>query len=373
MNIKKYCPYCASGLLDKYVEGKTRLFCPSCNKPIYENPLPATAAVVINDKNEVLLVKRKVEPQKGNWCLPGGFIELDETPESGCLRELQEETGLDAEIDRLIGVYPSKSPIHNWVLVIGFAVKNMKGTILPGDDCEDAVFFKLEPEPTLAFKSHQSILRKALNSDRSRKPGLKTGDFGAYVITSGDHREIARQACRAGARILQYRDKTSTRKELLRTAQTIREITAQHNTLFIMNDFIDIALLAAADGVHLGQDDIPLAQARKLVPLGFIIGCSTHSLAQALEAEKSGADYIGSGPVFATPTKEHYTPIGIDCVKQVVQTVHIPVVAIGGLNLQNIPGLYAAGIRNFAMVRAFQENTGETIKKINDMTNPAGS
>ncbi|UCH93242.1 MAG: thiamine phosphate synthase, partial [Candidatus Aminicenantes bacterium] len=145
----------------------------------------------------------------------------------------------------------------------------------------------------------------------------------------------------------------------------IRKITGRYGTLFIVNDFIDIALIVKADGVHLGQEDIPIAEARKIVPSGFVIGRSTHSLDQALEAEKQGADYIGSGPVFATPTKEDYIPIGVDTVKQVIDKVGIPVVAIGGLNLDNISELRKVGVRNFAMVRAFQGNTEEVVKKIN--------
>ena len=134
---------------------------------------------------------------------------------------------------------------------------------------------------------------------------------------------------------------------------------------FIVNDSIDIALLAGADGVHLGQDDIPIIEARKITPPGFLIGISTHSLEQALEAERLGADYIGSGPVFATPTKEDYVPIGPETVKRVLQSVHIPVVAIGGLNMDNLPELRAVGAKNFAMVRAFQVKTEETVKRIN--------
>jgi thiamine-phosphate pyrophosphorylase len=152
---------------------------------------------------------------------------------------------------------------------------------------------------------------------------------------------------------------------MLKSAGEIRKITAADNTLFIVNDFIDIALLAGADGVHLGQDDIPIAEARKITPPDFIIGVSTHSLTQALEAEKQGADYIGCGPVFATPTKENYPPIGPDTVKQVIESVHIPVVTIGGLDLDNIPLLRKVGARNFAMVRALQNNTETVIEKIN--------
>jgi thiamine-phosphate pyrophosphorylase len=366
MNKKKYCFSCAAALTKKYVDGRVRLFCPECGKPVYENPLPATAAVVFNECNEILLAKRSVEPKKGEWCLPGGFIELDETPENGCLRELHEETGLEAEVDKLVGVYPSKSPIHNWVLVIGYVIKNVKGAIRAGDDCEEAAYFSLESAPPVAFRSHRAILKKVLSSREPGYGGLKIPkEFGAYVITANNHIEIAEKACSAGARILQYRDKVSGRAELLKTAQKIRAITAKYNTLFIVNDFIDTALLAKADGVHLGQDDIPVTEARKLTAPGFIIGCSTHSVAQAAAAEKAGADYIGSGPVFATPTKESYLPIGIDCVKQVVKQVKIPVVAIGGLNLDNIDELRSVGVGSFAMVRAFQKNTAGIVKKIN--------
>jgi thiamine-phosphate pyrophosphorylase len=189
--------------------------------------------------------------------------------------------------------------------------------------------------------------------------------FGSYVITSKDHLKIAREACRAGARIVQYRDKNSTRKEILETAGKIREITRDFNSLFIVNDYLDIALICGADGVHLGQDDVPIRRAREITPDGFIIGVSTHSLEQAIEAEKAGADYIGVGPVFATPTKENYAPIGLSVVKEVIKSVNIPVVAIGGIDIDSIEELVEIGVRNVAMVRAFQEKTGEKVKKTN--------
>lgn len=152
---------------------------------------------------------------------------------------------------------------------------------------------------------------------------------------------------------------------MLETAFAIREITRSQKTLFIVNDYIDIAMLVGADGVHLGQDDIPIAEARRLAPPGFIIGISTHSLQQAVEAEKQGADYIGSGPLFATPTKENYIPIGLETLEKVLKTVRLPVVAIGGINLQNLAQVRAAGAKNVAMVRAFQENTEQVVQEVN--------
>jgi thiamine-phosphate diphosphorylase len=370
MNTKRFCHFCGSQLTDKFIESRTRLFCRDCNRPIYENPIPATAAVVFNKNHEVLLVKRNIEPKAGQWCLPGGFLELDEPPENGCLRELKEETGLEGEIHRWAGNVLSESPIYKSVLVMGYCIKNIHGPLIAGDDCDEVAFFKPETMPPIAFQSHRKIFENAVKAETGKQRlmplDLKDpGCFGAYVITSGDHLEMAEKACKAGAKILQYREKQASRREMLETARGIRKLTEKSHTLFIVNDFIGIALLAKADGVHLGQDDIPIGEARELTPPGFIIGISTHSLKQALEAEKQGADYIGCGPVFTTPTKENYTPIGLDTVKQVIESVQIPVVAIGGLNLGNIPELRKAGVKNFAMVRALQKDPETVIKTIN--------
>ncbi len=360
---KNFCPQCGRSLIEKYIEERHRLFCQHCLVPIYENPVPATAAIVLNEKGELLLVKRDREPKTGQWCLPGGYLELNETPEAGCLRELREETGLEGDIDHWHGNVTGDSPFYKSILLLGYSIKNIRGHLTPGDDCQDARFFKLSEMPPVAFRSHREILAHAIGL--AHKPRNMPAELGAYVITSGDHLDIAQKACQAGARILQYRDKNPDRRHVLQTARTIREITRPFSTLFIVNDFIDIALLADADGVHLGQEDIPIAEARKITPPHFIIGLSTHSLAQALEAEKQGADYIGSGPIFATPTKAHYLPIGVATLTQVLAAVRIPVVAIGGLNPQNIPALQNLGAKNFAMVRAFQQDTATVIGQIN--------
>ena len=373
---KRFCHFCGGPLIEKMVEDRSRLYCNSCGLPIYENPIPATAAVVMNGDGEVLLVKRNVEPKAGEWCLPGGFVELYEDPEDACLRELKEETGLDGEIDGWAGNIISESPFYKSVMILGYLIKNIRGTLKAGDDSEEAKYFKpgTTAMPRLAFRSHRRVLENVLFhksvSGAGWRPAVRMdlsdpGCFGAYVITSSDHLETAKKACAAGARVLQYRDKKANRGEMLENARRIRELTVKSHTLFIVNDSIDIALLAGADGVHLGQDDIPIIEARKITPPGFLIGISTHSLEQALEAERLGADYIGSGPVFATPTKEDYVPIGPETVKRVLQSVHIPVVAIGGLNMDNLPELRAVGAKNFAMVRAFQVKTEETVKRIN--------
>jgi 8-oxo-dGTP diphosphatase len=159
---KKYCPYCAHLLVKKHIDGRTRFYCENCDTVIYKNPLPATASVIINN-NKILLVKRKFDPCRGEWSLPGGFIEIDEDPEAACLRELKEETGLNAEIDRIIDAYHSKSEIYDSVIVIGYLIKNITGNLVAGDDAEEAAYFDIKTLPSIAFKSHKMIIGKALN------------------------------------------------------------------------------------------------------------------------------------------------------------------------------------------------------------------
>ena len=162
MRDKNYCIYCGGILNNKIIEKTKRLFCKNCNEVIYENPIPATASVIIKD-NKVLLVKRKYDPKKGQWCLPGGFIELNETPENACLRELKEETGLSGKIDKLIDALHSSSLLYNSVIVIGYLIKDVKGNIVAGDDAEEVVFCDIKKLPQLAFNSHKSIIDKILS------------------------------------------------------------------------------------------------------------------------------------------------------------------------------------------------------------------
>lgn len=159
MRRKTNCYYCGTPLIQKWVEGATRLFCESCREPLYENPVPATSIIVTHDKADLLLVKRSVAPQKGFWCLPGGFIELRESPEQAALRELEEETGLIGQIDRLLGVTTNHSDRYNSVLMVGYLVKDCSGDLNPGDDASDAAYFDAGKLPEIAFDSHLWFIR----------------------------------------------------------------------------------------------------------------------------------------------------------------------------------------------------------------------
>ena len=183
-----------------------------------------------------------------------------------------------------------------------------------------------------------------------------------YVITCppkngpDGYESMVRSACQGGADIVQFRDKLVTGKERYTLAGRLRKICRAAGVLFIVNDALEVALAVEADGVHLGQDDLPIAEAKKLMhPMGvknFLVGCSTHSLAQAEEAERQGADYIGIGPVFATPTKPTYNPVGLELVRTVTSRVKTPHVAIGGIDASNVGQVLAAGARRVAVVRA---------------------
>jgi len=148
-------------LLEKDREKKVRPQCAQCGWIFYKNPVPAVACVVLNEQNEVLLVKRMFEPQAGQWALPSGYIEIWQTPEEAAVDELLEETGLVGEIDSFIGYYYGYSPIYERVLSLGYRMIIKGGELQAGDDAMEAKFFKQEIMPEIAFWSHQDFLIKS--------------------------------------------------------------------------------------------------------------------------------------------------------------------------------------------------------------------
>jgi 8-oxo-dGTP diphosphatase len=129
----------------------------------YENPLPSSAAFVRNGRGDILLVKRGVDPGKGEWALPSGFIEVDETPAEACLRELEEETGLVGRIKRLLGVYSQASTMYKNVIIIAYLVQ-AEGILRPGSDSMSAEFFAPDDLPPIAFPSHIEILKDGITT-----------------------------------------------------------------------------------------------------------------------------------------------------------------------------------------------------------------
>ena len=179
-----------------------------------------------------------------------------------------------------------------------------------------------------------------------------------YVITGdrGDEVETARvveAALEGGATVIQLRKKSMPLLGQFRLASALRTLTRAHEALLIINDHADLAIAADADGVHLGQDDLPPAAVRALPGFeGRLIGRSTHSLAQAQLAVHEGADYIAVGPVYPTPTKEGRPPVGTALVSRVAGVVDRPFVAVGGIDLETAPAVIDAGAPAIAVVRA---------------------
>ena len=179
-----------------------------------------------------------------------------------------------------------------------------------------------------------------------------------YVITPDAPPDqvvgIATAAVRGGADLVQLRHKTLARGELLDLARRIRAVTAQGGVLFVVNDHVDIALLSEADGVHLGPDDLSIASARRVAGDRLLIGASASSREAARAAVADGADYLGSGPAFATPIKTGKQVIGPKGVATIAVAMgpEVPVFAIGGIDESNLAHLIAEGLRRVCVIRA---------------------
>ncbi len=216
---------------------------------------------------------------------------------------------------------------------------------------------KLDPEKfkqarfTL-YTIEQNLLSKLLRQDKMKHI------LGLYIIIDTQalkgrsHIEVAAQAIRGGANIIQLRDKLHTKRELLPIAQQLKELCAEHNVPFIINDYLDLVLSADADGLHLGQNDLPIPVARKLLPMGKILGCSTTTVDQATTAESEGADYIAVGSMYPTISKETAKVVGLDRLRQIRQAVTLPLVAIGGITRHNAAEVIAAGADSVAVISA---------------------
>jgi len=182
--------------------------------------------------------------------------------------------------------------------------------------------------------------------------------LGLYVILDRqflggrDELDIVRQIIEGGARVIQLRDKQSKKGELLLVAQKLRELCSQAGVLFIINDYLDLAIAVDADGLHIGQEDLPLPVVRRELPIDKIVGCSVTTLSQATKAQAEGADYIAVGSIFPTTTKKEATVVGVDILRELKRMVSIPLVAIGGINQNNVDEVVAAGVDAVAVISA---------------------
>lgn len=171
----------------------------------------------------------------------------------------------------------------------------------------------------------------------------------AYVGVP-DVERVADAMIDGGVDLIQLRGKQQSVDELCKIAAALHELTSQSSTPLIANDHLEIGQRVPVEGIHVGQDDESVEAVRRAIGRDILVGKSTHSLAQAADAQREGADYIGFGPLFATPTKPEYEPIGLQDIAQVHRDGALPIFCIGGIKLENLPQVIAAGARRVVIV-----------------------
>ena len=200
-------------------------------------------------------------------------------------------------------------------------------------------------------------------------------DYSVYLVT--DHRnktdeeflKIIEEAIKGGTSIVQLREKTASTRDFYQLALKVKEITSKYDVPLLINDRIDIAIAVDSEGVHIGQDDMPADIARKIIGEDKILGVSASTVEEAEKAEKDGADYIGSGAVFPTSTKDDADSVSKEELKEIVDSIDIPVVAIGGITLENVGSLKDTGIAGFSVVSAIMsaDNPKEASQKLREI------
>lgn len=190
-------------------------------------------------------------------------------------------------------------------------------------------------------------------------------DYSLYLVTNNSEDEnkflnTIEEAIKGGTTIVQIREKNIETLDFYNLALKVKKITSKYNIPLIVNDRIDIALAIGADGIHVGQSDMPANVARELIG-DKILGVSAATVEEARKAEEDGADYIGTGAVFQTSTKKDATSVSKEELKNIINSINIPVVAIGGINLENAEELKNTGINGFSVVSAIMESDNPKI------------
>ncbi len=193
----------------------------------------------------------------------------------------------------------------------------------------------------------------------SAAAGTRPSTYLLYLVTDSglsrgrSHLRIVEAAIRGGVTIVQYREKNAPTRRMIEEADELRRLCRAAGVPFVVNDRLDVALAVDADGIHVGQDDMPASVARRLLGPGRILGVSAGSVEEARNAVDDGADYIGASPVFSTPTKpDAPAPLGIEGLRHIARAVQVPVVAIGGITAENGAAMREAGAAGIAVVSA---------------------
>ena len=230
---------------------------------------------------------------------------------------------------------------------------------------------ELEPEKFkqarfALYTIEQKLLSKLSRQDKTRHLTSLYAIIDSQALNRRSHIEVASQLIRAGVKTIQLRDKLRSKGELLPIAQQLKNLCSEHGVLFIVNDYLDLVLATDADGLHVGQKDLPVKVARKLLPIDRILGCSVTTVDQATAAESDGADYIAVGSIYPTASKEMAKVVGVERLRQIRRAVSLPLVAIGGINKDNAAEVSAAGADSVAAISAIlgAEDVEEAARQI---------
>ena len=210
---------------------------------------------------------------------------------------------------------------------------------------------KLQQARFQMYTIEKYLLSRLLRQDKAKLVKGLYAVIDTQALKGRSHLEITRQVIQGGAKIIQLRDKISTKKDLLPIAQSLKNLCAEKGALFIINDNLDIALAVGADGLHIGQKDLPVKVARKLAPIDMLIGCSVFNTEQAQQAVNDSADYVAVGAIYPTPSKDTVV-LGLEPLKTIKKAVSVPVVAIGGININNVVAIKRAGADAIAVIGA---------------------
>ncbi len=283
-------------------------------------------------------------------------------------RQADSDVGADIKVSQQF----EKRDLHTAVIANSRRIEQSLRVIeelskTPGIELDSDRFEKARFE---FYTIEKELVSKLLRKDKADR--IK----GLYAIIDTDslkgrsHIDIAKQILEGGAKIIQLRNKNTPKKDLLSIAIELNKLCAEYNALFIVNDYIDIAIACNADGVHIGQDDIPLPIARKLMPIDKIIGCSVNTTEEAAIAQKEGADYIATSAIYPTASKAGVNVIGLQGLRRIKDAATIPLVGLGGINYDNICEVISYGADSVAVISAIlgsrspNEATRELIEKM---------
>ena len=244
-------------------------------------------------------------------------------------------------------------------------IAKIEGTVIPVSS------EKLQQARFNMYIIEKNLLSLLMRHDKAKLIKGLYAVIDTNSLKGRDHLEITKKVIRGGVKIIQLRDKTTSKKDLLPLVQDLKNLCTEKGVLFIMNDNLDLALAVNADGLHIGQEDLPVSTARKLAPVDMLIGCSVFNVEQAQKAVTDGADYLGVGAIFPTLRKDTVV-VGLEPLRQIKKTVSVPLVAIGGITINNAAEVRRAGADAIAVIGAILGNaspekaTRELIRKFEE-------